>query len=274
MTASQLREVPLFATLSVEESEALLKIAEKEQYPAHTTIFWMDETGNKLYVVEKGEVTISYSNKSGKEITFAKLGDGSFFGELSLLDGGPHTGTVRTTKPTSVITIDRVSFYSFLEKYPQFSRTLLAVLVDRLRNTTNYMRENKTLQLTELRQPFSFQRFVDRAAWFVTSRRFLAVAIVFLAVWIAGQLIFHLKNNGSVSFIDTPPTFFFLGFVLTLTSFLLTILVLTSQRGLAEYDRARAEIEYQVNLKAQAEVMRLHLKVDELMKRLEEKNNP
>jgi uncharacterized membrane protein len=44
---------------------------------------------------------------------------------------------------------------------------------------------------------------------------------------------------------------------------LLTILVLTSQRGLAEQDRIRAEIEYQVNLKAQAEIMRLQLKMDE-----------
>lgn len=48
--------------------------------------------------------------------------------------------------------------------------------------------------------------------------------------------------------------------------------MLTSQRGIAEQDRVQAEIEYQVNLKAQAEVMRLHLKVDEVLKQLEEKN--
>jgi uncharacterized membrane protein len=73
--------------------------------------------------------------------------------------------------------------------------------------------------------------------------------------------------------VDTPPTFFFLGFVLTLSSFLLTILVLTSQRRQAENDRVRAEIEYQVNLKAQAEIMRLHLKVDELLLELEKRNS-
>ena len=75
-----------------------------------------------------------------------------------------------------------------------------------------------------------------------------------------------------ISFADNPPTFFFLGFILTLSSFLFTILVLTSQRGLAEQDRIRAAIEYQVNLKAQTEVMRLQLKMDEVLKLLEEKN--
>jgi len=83
--------------------------------------------------------------------------------------------------------------------------------------------------------------------------------------------IFFQQNHRAVNFADHPPTFFFLGFLLTLTSFLFTILVLTSQRGLAEQDRVRAEIEYQVNLKAQAEVMRLQLKMDEVLKRLEEK---
>ena len=41
--------------------------------------------------------------------------------------------------------------------------------------------------------------------------------------------------------------------------------------GLAEQDRIRAEIEYQVNLKAQSEIMRLQLKMDEVLKMLEEK---
>ena len=92
--------------------------------------------------------------------------------------------------------------------------------------------------------------------------------------WIVFQTWYYQKiHNTEISFTDSPPTFFFLGFILTLTSFLLTVLVLTSQRGLAEQDRIRAEIEYQVNLKAQAEIMRLQLKMDQVLKLLEEKNN-
>ncbi|MEP6949585.1 MAG: cyclic nucleotide-binding domain-containing protein [Ginsengibacter sp.] len=272
MTPEMLREIPLFATLNPEELQDLLKQLDTKKYPPNTVIFWMDEPGDKLCVIEKGEVRISYPNKDGKELTLGVQGEGTFFGELSLLDSGPHTATVRTTKETTVLTIGRATFYSYLDKHPQFSRTLLAILVDRLRTTTVNMRQHMIGSHAPPQQRASFRRFVDKAARHVSSSRFLIFAIIFLASWIGFQTwYYHRLNKGAINLADTPPTFFFLGFILTLTSFLFTILVLTSQRGIAEQDRIRAEIEYQVNLKAQAEVMRLQLKMDEVLKLLEEK---
>ena len=273
MTPETLREIPLFSTLNPEELQELLKRMEREEYPPHTVIFWMDEPGDKLYLIEEGEVRISYTNKDGKEITLGIQGEGTFFGELSLLDSGPHTATVRTIKDTTVLTIDQVTFYSYLDKHPQFSRTLLAVLVDRLRKNIVHMHSHMTDNKVVPHQPASFRKFVDKAARFVSTSRFLIGVAIFLISWIIIQTWFYQNfRNGTINFLDRPPTFFFLGFILTVTSFLLTILVLTSQRGLAEQDRIRAEIEYQVNLKAQAEIMRLQLKMDEVLKLLDEKN--
>ncbi|HMU46855.1 MAG TPA: cyclic nucleotide-binding domain-containing protein [Chitinophagaceae bacterium] len=273
MTIEKLREIPLFATLSPDELRDLLNRLEREAFAPHTTIFWMDEPGDKLYVIEEGEVRISYSNKEGKEFTLAVQGEGSFFGELSLLDGGTHTATARTIKETTLLTIDRGSFYSYLDKHPQFSRTLLAVLVDRLRKNALSMRQHMAGEQSLKPQPASYKRFVDRAARYISSSRFLIFAAIFMLGWIGFQTwwYYHQHHTG-VSLADNPPTFFFLGFILTLSSFLFTILVLTSQRGLAEQDRIQAEIEYQVNLKAQAEIMRLQLKMDEVLKQLEENN--
>ena len=273
MTPETLREIPLFATLNPEELLDLLRKMETEKYAANTAIFWMDESGDKLCVIEKGEVRISYTNKDGKEFTLGVQGEGTFFGELSLLDSGPHTATVRTIKETTVLTIGRATFYNYLDKHPQFSRTLLAILVDRLRTNIVSMRHHLTGDFIPPQQPASFRRSVDKAAKVVSSSRFLLFAIIFLAGWIVFQTWYYQRlHKGIVSLADNPPTFFFLGFILTITSFLLTVLVLTSQRGLAEQDRIRAEIEYQVNLKAQAEVMRLQLKMDEVLRLLEEKN--
>jgi uncharacterized membrane protein len=135
------------------------------------------------------------------------------------------------------------------------------MVVDRLRTATVSMRQHMIGNYTPPHQPASFRRFVDNAARFVSSSRFLVFAIIFLASWIGFQTWYYFRlHRGVISLADNPPTFFLLGFILTLTSFLFTILVLTSQRGLAEQDRVRSEIEYQVNLKAQSEVMRMHLK--------------
>jgi len=122
-----------------------------------------------------------------------------------------------------------------------------------------------------LPQPASFRRVVDKSARFVSSSRFLLFAIIFLVGWMFLQSWLYFRHNNSVSFADNPPSFSILEFILTISSFLFTILVLTSQRGLAEHDRVRSEIEYQVNLKAQTEVMRLQLKMDEVLKLLEGK---
>ena len=272
MTPETLREIPLFATLSPQELGELLAQLEKVSYPPNTVIFWMDEPGDNLYVIEKGQVRISYTNKEGKEIVLSTLGENAFFGELSLLDGGPHTATARTIRETTLLTIEKTAFYSFLDKHPQFSQTLLTVLVDRLRNSTMNMRQHLAGgDHLPTPQRASFRRFVDKAASFVSSSRFLLFAIIFLVGWICLQSWLYFRHHNSVSFADSPPAFSILEFILTITSFLFTILVLTSQRGLAEHDRVRSEIEYQVNLKAQSEVMRLQLKMDEVLKLLEEK---
>jgi CRP/FNR family transcriptional regulator, cyclic AMP receptor protein len=273
MTPEILREIPLFATLNPEEIQDLLGRSEQKTYPPHAVIFWMDELGDKLYIIEKGQVRISQTNKEGKEHELAVLGERAFFGELSLLDGGPHSGTARTITETTVLTIDQSAFYSFLDRHPQFSRTLLAVMVDRLRFSADFMRLARTESYEPLPQPAAFRKFADRAARTIASSRFLIIVLIFLASWIGLQTWYYLKQHSSgINFADNPPTFFVLGFVLTVTSFLLTILVLTSQRRLAEQDRIRADIEYQVNLKAQAEIMRLQLKMDEVLKILEQKN--
>src|SRR5664279_2018271 len=133
MTPEMLREIPLFATLNPDELQDLLQQLETEKYPPNTAILWMDGPGDKLYVIEQGEVRVSYTNKDGNERTLGVLGEGTFFGELSLLDSGPHTANVRTVKETILLTIDRATFYSYLDKHPHFSRTLLAIIVDRLR---------------------------------------------------------------------------------------------------------------------------------------------
>ena len=63
---------------------------------------------------------------------------------------------------------------------------------------------------------------------------------------------------------DSPPTFAILAFLISLESMLMTLFILNSQNRQSERDRIKADLEYQVNLKAQFEVMQLHSKIDRL----------
>lgn len=265
MSVDLLRSIPLFASLDQEELMGLAELLKSQTYSRHDTVFWMHEKGEHLYIVESGTVRISYTDKEGQETDLATLREGSFFGELSLIDGGPHSATARAAIETVLLKLDRASFYHFLTTHQKLSYALLQVLSQRLRANTAKVGGivNANEQLDAERS--SFQIFIDRLAKGLTSGRFLTLYVLFVIAWIIIQTVVYLKTQSKpVDFIDVPPTFFILGFVITLTSFLLTILILNSQRRQAESDRIRSDIEYQVNLKSQTEIMKLQLKMDEL----------
>ena len=266
MIEDLLKRVPLFSSLDNAALHELAAYLKKESYAPHHTIFLMDEKSDHLYIVANGKVRISFVDEAGKDITLAVLGRGAFFGELSLIDQGPHSATALSLTETELLTLDRASFYLFLNKHPQLGHTLLEVLAARLRSKTPRLHSVINVNEELEAKKSSFQHFVDKLAKALTGSIFIRLYILFICVWIAVQVILYKKNHlGSISFLDHPPTFFILGFFITLTSFLLTILILNSQRRQAEEDRVRSELEYRVNLKSQAEVMKLKLKMDQLI---------
>jgi CRP/FNR family transcriptional regulator, cyclic AMP receptor protein len=265
MSVDLLRSIPLFDSLDHEQLTSLAALLKRQTYSKHDTVFWMHERGEHLYIIESGTVRISYTDREGQETDLATLKEGAFFGELSLIDGGPHSATARAESETVLLKLDRDSFYHFLTRHQKLSYALLQVLSQRLRANTAKVGGivNANEQLDAERS--AFQIFIDRVAKALTSGRFLSIYVVFVIAWIIIQTLAYLKTQSKpVDFIDVPPTFFILGFVITLTSFLLTILILNSQRRQAESDRIRSDIEYQVNLKSQTEIMKLQLKMDEL----------
>ena len=72
-----------------------------------------------------------------------------------------------------------------------------------------------------------------------------------------------LKRVRNESF-DDPPSFSVLGLIITVEALFISLFVLISQAHQGVRDRIRADLDYQVNLKAHQEVMQLHQKVDRL----------
>ena len=203
----------------------------------------MDERGDHLYIIQHGKVQISYIDEEGREITLAILGPDSFFGELSVIDGGPHTATARTIEETVLLTPDRASFYRFLDKHPQLGYSMMEVLAARLRSNTVRIRTVINVNEQLEAKSSSFQHFIDKLAKGLSSGLFITLYIIFIAGWIAAQIYFYKKAHPEpIPFLDTPPTFFILGFLITLTSFLLTISIPNSQRRQAENDRIRGKL--------------------------------
>ena len=54
----------------------------------------------------------------------AVLGEGSFFGETSLLRAQPRNATVRALEFCNIYSLDKLSFDRLLQRYPQFKAAI------------------------------------------------------------------------------------------------------------------------------------------------------
>src|SRR6185437_11240007 len=107
MATDVLGQVPLFSKLAPEERTGLTQLMRARQFPAQQPIFWIGERGDDFYVVQSGKVNVSCPDESGKDVTLAQLGPGHFFGEISLLDGGPRTASIRALTDTVLLSLGR-----------------------------------------------------------------------------------------------------------------------------------------------------------------------
>jgi CRP/FNR family cyclic AMP-dependent transcriptional regulator len=263
-----LRNIPLFAGLADANREELGSLLQSRQYAAHQPVFWIGERGEEMFIVQHGKVILSYPDEGGHEITVAALGPGAFFGELSLLDGGSRTATARTDIDTTLLVLDRNGFYKFLEAHPAAAIHLIATVAGRHREAMDKLRGVKNVNEEIQVRITPLQKLVDRAAALAASGWFLLGNTVFFVVWMVTFTIIALRSDTPLGLIDSPPTFAILAFFIGLESMLMTLFILNSQNRQSERDRLKADLEYQVNLKAQYEVMELHRKIDRMQQML------
>ena len=99
-------------------------------------------------------------------------------------------------------------------------------------------------------------RVADRVAAFGGSWPFIILAVGAIATWV-------LINVVSAKTFDPYP-FILLNLVLSCLAALQAPVIMMSQNRQAAHDRADAQHDYEVNVKAEIEIVALHAKLDEL----------
>jgi CRP-like cAMP-binding protein len=135
---------PLFEVLNAEERAALVKEMELEQHGEGDVIITEGETGSSMYVIAHGEVKVYTRGTGGKggNVYLAKLGEGDFFGEVSVLTGKPRTATLTASKPTELLRLDKEKLDNALAKYPGIRKVLDDFYKKRAKHTVEAMIES------------------------------------------------------------------------------------------------------------------------------------
>ena len=134
---------PLFEVLKPEERAALVKEMDLEQHEEGSVIITEGDTGTSMYIIASGEVKV-YTRGSGKtqSVYLAKLGEGDFFGEVSVLTGKPRTATITASRPTELLRLDKEKLDNALAKHPGVRKVLDEFYKKRAKHTVEAMIES------------------------------------------------------------------------------------------------------------------------------------
>jgi CRP/FNR family transcriptional regulator, cyclic AMP receptor protein len=124
-----LRRVPLFAGLDRKELELLAKLTREQRYEPGATIVNSGASGHGLYIIKEGNVSVV---RDGQKV--ASMGPGQFFGEISVLDGGPRTADVNADTDTVCLTLISWEIKPLLMDNAGISYKMLLEMVKRLRS--------------------------------------------------------------------------------------------------------------------------------------------
>eukprot|EP01006_Ploeotia_vitrea_P058778 TRINITY_DN70207_c0_g1_i1.p1 TRINITY_DN70207_c0_g1~~TRINITY_DN70207_c0_g1_i1.p1 ORF type:complete len:338 (+),score=12.53 TRINITY_DN70207_c0_g1_i1:1-1014(+) len=129
----------MFQTASKELFEALAEAVVQDIIPPQQYVCHIHEVGTEMYFLSQGVVEIIVPDpETGANVIATHLSDGSWFGEIALLQEIKRTASVRTITETVLFKLDKKHFSAIVERYPQFKETLQKIVQQRINNNNKH----------------------------------------------------------------------------------------------------------------------------------------
>lgn len=266
-SVEMIQDVEVFKLLHEDEQKTLSEIVDIKDLSAGETLFHAGDPGEEMYIVHTGEIEIYIKDTAGQKIVVSAPMHGEWFGELALLDGAPRTATAVALTDSQLLVLDREDLEFIFTKNPQTALHLLAAMSRMMRQADELLRKRVSRNANDEVEIKStpVQKVADALAWFSGSILFLVIHIGWFTLWLGLNLTLPEPSRFD------PFPFGFLTLVVSLEAIFLSCFVLISSNRQAEKDKVRADIEYDVNIKAELEIAHLHEKTDRIYEQMLEK---
>ncbi len=143
--AENKKQLILFNLLSDEDVGLILPYFEMKQCSKGSVLFNEGDRGDYIGIIVTGRLDVKKETEfKGKQLIIASLKEGSFVGEMSLVnENEPRSATVKASEDSELIILKRESLDALNEKYPTIGIKILKglnqVLAVRLRKAVERM---------------------------------------------------------------------------------------------------------------------------------------
>jgi CRP/FNR family cyclic AMP-dependent transcriptional regulator len=261
--AEMLADVSLFALLDEGERAVLAERLDLIRAKEGDVLFSRGDPGDSLFVLRSGTVELSIKNDTGDKIVLEVARTGDFFGEMSLLDGGPRQATALVVEAIDALVVDRGDLDELFRLRPAAALDMLTAMGKRMRESARLLRHSATRNVNDTAED-TRTKVMKAADWiseFSGSIPFLLIHCVLFFIWIILN-VSPLSGSRLGGF--DPYPFGLLTMAVSLEAIILSVFVLLSQNRQVARDRVRNDIEYDVNMKAELEIAHLHERVEAL----------
>jgi len=142
---SRLDGVKLLACLSDGQRQDLEKRCHWRQYKTGEQVLDRNSGSRDVYFVTAGRCEIVNYSLTGREIAFATIAEGAYFGELSAIDGEPRSASVVAVGSCMVASLAPDEFLELLEQHPQAALMVLGGLARVIRICDDRIMDLSTL---------------------------------------------------------------------------------------------------------------------------------
>ncbi len=134
-----LPSIALFGGLQENTLNRIISMLQEHRLEAGQEVCRQGDVGRSLFLVRHGEVVVTRQTETGKTIRMVRLGEGEFFGEMTLIDVQKRSATVLVEKPSTLYSLGNKELYKLYQEdvpgYVMVLQNICRELSRRLRTT-------------------------------------------------------------------------------------------------------------------------------------------
>jgi uncharacterized membrane protein len=264
-SADELRHVPLFSLLDDDELAVLASQVESRSFAPRQRIYKVGDAGLAAYIMLSGAVQVFTVDGDQQDVLVDEPRHGDLFGFASMIEQTAHQTSAVALEASTCIELDRKDIAVLLEKKPMAGMDMLTVLARQQHSLQQLVRDraNRNSNLVIEEEMTFGEHIADKVASFGGSWTFIIVFALVLVVYSAINII--LKGKAW-----DPYPFILLNLFLSMLASIQAPVIMMSQNRQDKKDRVRAELDFDVNVRAESEIQEVSRKLRELNDKIDD----
>ncbi len=180
----------ILAELAASERDVVLAAARHRELPAGAILIEEGAANDEVGFVASGEIAVLRGSSGARQVRIATLRAGDCFGEMSVLNGGPASATLRAETPVSLGAVSLADLPPSIR--PRVGLNLARVLVDRLATANGVIERKHAEQVGAIR--------LQLGSAVYAARMLFALSFYILLVPLSEFLKPYLPTDSLISF--------------------------------------------------------------------------